>query len=169
MEFQSDEINQIDEESLLPVLQQTSKTTSIVRSHNINVVHKITNRNLKKCTNLRGCLTRGRFMPFILWQRPHALQRQWPVPSLLHSGVSIAPQLTHSLPSVKYSAVRGSTGLQIESCVVRRVRKQGVAQLSAIQSSPVHLHVCHLNAYYINSLSTFHGVLMHHEVVSNLN
>jgi len=26
-------------------------------------------------TRRRGCLTRGRFMPFILWYSPHALHR----------------------------------------------------------------------------------------------
>lgn len=42
-------------------------------------------------------------MPFILWYKPHALHRQWPVPSRLQSGVDIAPQFTHSRPSAKSS------------------------------------------------------------------
>lgn len=44
-------------------------------------------------------LISGRFCPFILQQRPHALHRQCPVPSLLHNGVDVAPQFTHSRPS----------------------------------------------------------------------
>ena len=42
--------------------------------------------------------TRGLLVPFILQQRPQALHRQLPDPSLLHRGVAVAPQLIHSRP-----------------------------------------------------------------------
>ena len=48
-------------------------------------------------------LTRGLLVPFILQYKPQALQRQCPFPSLLHKGVDVAAQFTHSRPSEKRS------------------------------------------------------------------
>ncbi len=90
---------------------------------------------LEELTSLLLGLIRGRFCPFILQQRPQALQRQWPFPSRLHSGVEVAPQFTHSRPSASL------TGQKIRSSRITQCICQGSCQYKFFQCATQLLYL----------------------------
>ena len=79
-------------------LENYLKTSSVIGKTVLGLC--LQNENIWLTIFLFG-FTRGRLVPFILQQRPHALHKQWPLRSRRQSGVEVAAQFTHSRPSVE--------------------------------------------------------------------